>query len=57
MANIGRNRSVPMHTPATTTREWNGADVRTESSMPGVPTHSKMTGRFGVVVPSFSAMR
>ena len=57
MAMLGRNRSSPMHTPTTTTRVPSGAAVSTPSIMPGTPTHSKTTGRFGPAAPSRSATR
>ncbi len=37
-----------MQTPTTTTRENSGALAMMPSIIPGTPTHSKMTGRFGV---------
>src|SRR4051812_13594339 len=47
----GRNRSAPMHTPTTTTRENIGAPVMMSSITPGTPTHSKITGGFGLAPP------
>lgn len=46
-----------MQTPTTTTRENSGALAMMPSIIPGTPTHSKMTGRFGVAAPAASAAR
>ena len=46
-----------MQTPTTTTRENSGAPAMIPSSIPGTPTHSKMTGALGVVAPTFSSAR
>ncbi len=46
-----------MHTPTTTTRVPSGACETTDSIIPGTPTHSKTTGRAGVVAPAVSAAR
>ena len=46
-----------MQTPTTTTRENSGAPSMISSITPGTPTHSKITGCFGVAAPSLSARR
>ena len=57
MAIAGRSLSSPMQTPTTTTRELSGAAPITPSIIPGTPTHSKITGRFGPAAPRESAAR
>ncbi len=52
----GRIRSGSMQTPTTITRDSRGALAMISSMMPGTPTHSKMTGRFGPA-PRLSATR
>ena len=54
---VGRIWSAPMQTPTTTIREFSGASAITPSIMPGTPTHSKITGRFGPAAPAASAAR
>ena len=53
----GRIWSMFMHTPTTMTRVFSGAAATTASIIPGTPTHSKITGRFGPAAPSASAAR
>ena len=57
IATAGRIRSSPMHTPTTTTLAPTGAAATTPSIIPGTPTHSKTTGRFGLAAPNESATR
>jgi hypothetical protein len=54
---VGRIVSVPMQTPTTMTLEFNGAAASTPSIIPGTPTHSKITGRFGPAAPLASTAR
>ena len=46
-----------MHTPTTITRAFSGAESIIASIIPGTPTHSKITGRFGDAAPTASAAR
>jgi len=56
-ASAGRSLSSPMHTPTTTTREFNGAAPMMPSITPGTPTHSKITGRFRAARPRHPTAR
>ena len=47
----GRNVSGFMHMPTTMTLEPSGAALMMASIIPGTPTHSKITGRFGPAAP------